>query len=126
MNSSDISDIIDNKRCSLKGEINSILKATEEAKFAVGYLFLSGFDEIATKVSHLKELKLIIGASSNTQTLEEIAEGMSRREELEEAAERLKYQKPTEKRAIANTLQTTIGRSIGGLEQSEADRKSVV
>ena len=121
MNSSDISDIIDNKRCSLKGEINSILKATEEAKFAVGYLFLSGFDEIATTVSHLKELKLIIGATSNTQTLEEIAEGMSRREELEEAAERLKYQKPTEKRAIANTLQTTIGRSIGGLEQSETN-----
>lgn len=113
------SDIIDNRNRFLKDEINLVLNGTEEAKFAVGYLFLSGFNEIVSNISHLKRLKLIIGATSNSQTLEEIAEGVARREELEEAAERLKYQKPTEKRAIANTLKTTIGRSIGGLEQSE-------
>jgi superfamily II DNA or RNA helicase len=113
------SDIIDNKNRFLKDAINDHLKGTEEAKFAVGYLFLSGFNEIAANISHLKELKLIIGTTSNTQTIEELAEGVSRREELAEVAERLKYQKPTEKRAIANTLQTTIGRSVGGLEQTE-------
>lgn len=112
------SDIIDNRRSFLKDEINSVLKATEEAKFAVGYLFLSGFNEIINNISHLKELKLIIGGVSNTKTLEEIAEGVARRDELEEAAERLKYQKPAEKKEIINTVMTKIGRSIGGLEQS--------
>jgi len=95
------------------------IKATKEAKFAVGYLFLSGFNEIVSNISHLKELKLIVGAVSNTKTLEEIAEGVARKNELEEAAERLKYQKPAEKKEIVNTLKTKIGRSIGGLEQSE-------
>ncbi len=113
------SDIIDNRRSFLKDEINSILKATKEAKFAVGYLFLSGFNEIVSNISHLKELKLIVGAVSNTKTLEEIAEGVARKDELEEAAERLKYQKPAEKKEIVNTVKTKIGHSIGGLEQSE-------
>ena len=119
MSYSEYSDIIDNRNRFLKDEINLVLKGTEEAKFAVGYLFLSGFNEIVNNIAHLKGLKLIIGATSNSQTIEEIAEGVARREDLEEAAERLKYQKPTEKRAIVNSLQTTIGRSIGGLEQSE-------
>ena len=119
MSYSEYSDIIDNRNRFLKDEINLVLKGTEEAKFAVGYLFLSGFNEIVNNISHLNELKLIIGATSNSQTIEEIAEGVARREDLEEAAERLKYQKPTERRAIANALQATIGHSIGGLEQSE-------
>lgn len=120
------SDIIDNRRKFLKDEINSVLKATEEAKFAVGYLFLSGFNEIVGNISHLKELKLIIGSTSNTQILEEIAEGVTRREELEEAAEKLKYQKPTEKKAVVNALKTGIGRSIGGLEQSEENENMLL
>jgi hypothetical protein len=84
------SDIIDNKNRFLKDAINDHLKGTEEAKFAVGYLFLSGFNEIAANISHLKELKLIIGTTSNTQTIEELAEGVSRREELAEAARPLR------------------------------------
>ena len=92
------SDIIDNRRSFLKDEINSILTATEEAKFAVGYLFLSGFNEVIGNISHLKELKLIIGSVSDTKTLEEIAEGVTRRDELEEAAERLRYQKSSKKK----------------------------
>jgi len=120
------SDIIDNRRKFLKDEINSVLKATEEAKFAVGYLFLSGFNEIVGNISHLKELKLIIGSISNTQTLEEIAEGMARREEFEEAAEKLKYQEPTEKNAVVNALKTRIGRSIGGLKQSEENENMLL
>ena len=40
------SDIIDNRRSFLKDEINSVPEATEKDKFAVGYLFLSGFNEV--------------------------------------------------------------------------------
>ena len=120
------SDIIDNRRSFLKDEINSVLKATEGAKFAVGYLFMSGFNEIVSNISHLKELKLIIGAVSNTKTLEEIAEGVARRDELEEAAEKLKYQKPAEKKQIINVLKTKMGCSIGGLEQSEENENMLL
>ena len=120
------SDIIDNKRNFLKDEVNSILTATEKAKFAVGYLFLSGFNEIIGNISHLTELKLIIGVVSDTKTLEEIAEGVAKREELEEATKRLAYQKPEEKEEIINASRAKIGQSIGGLEQSEENEKMIL
>jgi len=120
------SDIIDNRRSFLKDEINSVLKATEEAKFAVGYLFLSGFNEVIDNISHLKELKLIIGSVSDTKTLEEIAEGVARRDELEEAVEKLKYQRASKRKEIISTLKTKIGHNIGGLEQSEENENMLL
>jgi len=120
------SDIIDNRRSFLKDEINSVLTATEEAKFAVGYLFLSGFNEVIGNISHLKELKLIIGSVSDTKTLEEIAEGVARRDELEEAVERLKYQKTSKRKEIISTLKAKIGHNIGGLEQSEENENMLL
>jgi superfamily II DNA or RNA helicase len=120
------SDIIDNRQSSLKDEVNSVLKATEEAKFAVGYLFLSGFNEIIGNISHLKELKLIIGVVSDTKTLEEIAEGVARREEFDEVVKRLAYQKPEEKEKIINGSKAKIGQSIGGLEQSEENENMIL
>lgn len=123
MSMQDYSDIIDNRNRFLKDAINDHLKGTEEAKFAVGYLFLSGFNEIANNIAHLDGLKLIIGSTANSQTFEEIAEGMARQEELEEAAERLKYQKLTDKVAIVDTVKNTMGRNIGSLEQSEENEQ---
>ena len=120
------SDIIDNRRSFLKDEINSVLTATEEAKFAVGYLFLSGFNEIIGNISHLKELKLIIGSVSDTKTFEEIAEGVARRDELEEAVEKLKYQKASKRKEIISTLKTKMGHNIGGLEQSEENENMLL
>lgn len=40
------SDIIDNRNVKLRGEINSILGSSEKVKFAVGYIYLSGFYQI--------------------------------------------------------------------------------
>jgi superfamily II DNA or RNA helicase len=122
----DYLDIIDNRRNSLKDEVNHILSTTEEAKFAVGYLFLSGFNEIIRNISHLKELKLIIGIASDTKTIEEISEGIARREELENAAKRLSYQKPEEREKIINGSKYKIGQSIGGLEQSEENENMIL
>jgi len=120
------SDIIDNRRSFLKDEINSVLKGTEKAKFAIGYLYLSGFNEIIKNISHLKELKLIIGSLSNTKTLEEIAEGVARRDELEKATEKLQYQNKTKKREIINITKNKLGHNIGGLEQSEENEKMLL
>jgi hypothetical protein len=40
-------DIIDNRREKLVDHINRILSSTESARFAVGYFFLSGLENIA-------------------------------------------------------------------------------
>ncbi|MGC8758273.1 MAG: phospholipase D-like domain-containing protein, partial [Caldisericaceae bacterium] len=120
------SDIIDNRRSFLKDEINSLLTATEKAKFAVGYLFLSGLNEIIGNISQLEELQLIVGSVSDTNTIEEIAEGLARREELEEASKKLAYQKAEEKREIISKSAVKIGKNIGGLDQSEENENMLL
>ena len=62
-------DIIDNRREILVDHINQILSSTDSARFAVGYFFLSGLTSIATKLKGVKELRLLIGNTTNRETL---------------------------------------------------------
>ena len=71
-------DIIDNRGEKLVDHVNRILGSTEAARFAVGYFFLSGLTSIAGKLTGVKELKLLIGNTTNQETLEQIAEGYRR------------------------------------------------
>lgn len=66
-------DIIDNRRIKLSESIRRKLDQSEKAKFAVGYFFLSGFEAIQDKLDHIKEIRLLIGNSSNHKTIEELA-----------------------------------------------------
>ncbi len=79
-------DIIDNRKEILVGHINQILSSTDSARFAVGYFFLSGLTSIADKLKGVKELRLLIGNTTNRETLEQLAEGYRRLELVKDAA----------------------------------------
>jgi hypothetical protein len=66
-------DIIDNRTTPLVDQIRTILGSTDAARFAVGYFFLSGFTALADRLDHVKNLKLLIGNTTNRETLEQIA-----------------------------------------------------
>ena len=68
-------DIIDNRNEKLVHHINRILSSTESARFAVGYFFLSGLTSIAEKLDSVRELRLLIGNTTNREMLEQLAEG---------------------------------------------------
>ncbi len=70
-----VHDIIDNRSEKLVDHISRILASTEAARFAVGYFFLSGFTPISSKLAKVKELRLLIGNTTNQDTLEQLAEG---------------------------------------------------
>lgn len=84
-------DIIDNRSERLVDHINRILSSTDSARFAVGYFFLSGLTSIAQQLTKIKELRLLIGNTTNRETLEQLAEGYRRLEMVTEAAEAQKY-----------------------------------
>ena len=77
-------DIIDNRNEKLLDHINLILDSTERARFAVGYFFLSGFQSIAEELNGVKELRLLVGNTTNSETLEQLAEGHQRLEQVAE------------------------------------------
>jgi len=95
-------DIIDNRREILVDHINRILGSTESARFAVGYFFLSGFTSIAGKLDGVKELRLLIGNTTNRETLEQLAEGYRWLELVKDAAEAQTYPRRAETRQMAN------------------------
>ncbi|MEW5947557.1 MAG: hypothetical protein AB1742_15315 [bacterium] len=73
-------DIIDNRREKLVDHIHAILPQADVARFAVGHLFLSGLEVLDNHPYSLKELRFLIGNTSNRETTELLAEGRRRLE----------------------------------------------
>ena len=118
-------DIIDNRNDRLVDQINTILGSTDAARFAVGYFFLSGFTAIAEKLVHVKELRLLIGNTTNRQTLEQIAEGYKRLELVKEAAEAQVYPKRTEVKRMATETASNIRTAVEVMDQTDEAERTV-
>ena len=80
-------DIIDNRNQKLVDQINCILESSEAGHFAVGYFFISGFTAISDRLSNIKQLRLLIGNTSNRETIEQIAQGYKRLELISDRLE---------------------------------------
>lgn len=112
-------DIIDNRNQKLVDQINCILDSSEAAHFAVGYFFLSGFTAIAERLKNIKELRLLIGNTSNRETIEQIAQGYRRLELIEDKIEAQRYPKRTDEKRMANETAANIRSSIELMDQTD-------
>jgi len=117
--------IIDNRHEKLVDHINRILETSEAARFAVGYFFLSGLTAISDKLSHIKELRLLIGNTTNRETLEQIAEGVHRLEMVADAAEAERFPKRSEIRQMAAETAAGVRAGIERMDQTDEDEALV-
>jgi superfamily II DNA or RNA helicase len=116
-------DIIDNRHEKLVEHINRMLDSTEQARFAVGYFFLSGLESIAERLEHVKELRLLIGNTTNRETLEQIAEGYRRLDDVQDALEAQIYPKRTEMARMAGETALHVRATVEQMDQTdEAER----
>ena len=97
-------DIIDNRRVKLVDHIRQILDSTEAGRFAVGYFFVSGLEAIGDRLASVKELRLLIGDTTDRRTLDQIAEGRHRIELMAGKLEDEAYPKRVE---IAKSVSQT-------------------
>lgn len=118
-------DIIDNRSERLVDHINRILPSTETARFAIGYFFLSGLEAIADKLDGVRELRLLIGNTTNRETLEQIAEGYRRLDLVNEAVEAQSYPKRAESRRMVAGAAEDVRVSIELMEQTDEAEKLV-
>ncbi|MHC5891945.1 phospholipase D-like domain-containing protein [Nostoc sp.] len=114
-----MNDIIDNRNQKLVDQINCILDSSAAAHFAVGYFFLSGFTAIAERLTNIKELRLLIGNTSNRETVEQIAQGYRRLELIADKVEAQKYPKRSEEKRMANDTAANIRSSIELMDQTD-------
>lgn len=99
--------------------VNRILGSTKAARFAVGYFFLSGLESIATGLAGVKELRLLIGNTTNRETLEQLAEGYRRLELVAETVEAQAYPRRTDARQMAAETASNLRSSIELMDQSD-------
>ncbi|OKH42926.1 helicase [Calothrix sp. HK-06] len=112
-------DIIDNRNQKLADQIKRILDSSEAAHFAVGYFFLSGFTAIAERLESIKELRLLIGNTTNRETIEQIAQGYRRLELIEKKIDAQEFQKRADKKRIASETAGNIRSSIELMDQTD-------
>ena len=112
-------DIIDNRNEKLVEHINLLLDSTEKARFAVGYFFLSGFQSIVEELQGVKELRLLIGNTTNLGTLEQLAEGHRRLEQVVEIADAQLYVKRADARQMGVDTAENISQSVEFMDQTD-------
>lgn len=112
-------DIIDNRSEKLVDHINRMLDSTEYARFAVGYFFLSGLESIANRLDSVKELRLLIGNTTNRETLEQLAEGHRRLEQVQDALEAQQYPRRTESARMAASTAEDISATLEEMDQTD-------
>lgn len=118
-------DVIDNRTIQLSERVIDFLPHSEAAHFAVGYFFLSGFKLIAPYVNGLQKLRLLIGNTTNRETLEQMVEGYHRLEDAQrrQRAERMNAQQR------AYILDNTAGAardSLALMQQSDDEQDAVL
>ncbi|KJH72188.1 helicase-related protein [Aliterella atlantica] len=112
-------DIIDNRNQKLVDQINCILDSSSTAHFAVGYFFLSGFTAIADRLTNIKELRLLIGNTTNRETIEQIAQGYRQLELISDRIEAQTYPKRTEVEQMTTDTAANIRSSIELMDQTD-------
>lgn len=112
-------DIIDNRNQKLVDQINCILDSTEAAHFAVGYFFLSGFTAIAERLTNIKELRLLIGNTTNRETIDQIAQGYRQLELIADKVESQTYPKRTEIKRMESETAANIRSNIELMDQTD-------
>ena len=120
-----IHDIIDNRSEKLVDHINEILGSTESCRFAVGYFFLSGLESIAKSLAPVKELRLLIGNTTNRETLEQMAEGYRRLELVSDKAEEQSFPKKTETKRMAAETAENIRATVELMDQTDEAEATV-
>lgn len=112
-------DIIDNKSEKLVDHLNRILGSSERARFAVGYLFLSGLESIGHRLLGMKELRLLIGNTSNRETVEMLAEGYKRLDLVAEELEKQTFPKRVEAGKMTEATAANMRQAVEWMDQTD-------
>lgn len=94
-----MTDIIDNREQLLAEHVCKILQQTESVKFAVGYFFVSGLQEIRQQLTHISTIRLLIGNQSNQATIDALMQRERHPQRVQAAIGKLQNVK--EKKRIA-------------------------
>jgi len=118
-------DIIDNRVLKLADAVRPLLTESERAHFAVGFFFLSGFKAIARELEGVRELRLLIGNTSNRETLEQLVEAHYPLAAVRARQREAEFLSPKQRAALIASAARKVRARLERLEQTDEDQALV-
>lgn len=112
-------DVIDNREQTLGDHVRRILSTASAARFAVGYFFVSGLDSVAAELEKLDRIQILIGNTTNRETLEQLAEGYRWLEVVADVAEAQAYPRRSEMREMAERAGENLRDAVELMDQTD-------
>ncbi len=118
-------DIIDNRNAKLADYILNFLPKSERGRFAVGYLFLSGLEALGSGLDDIEELRLLIGNTTNRETVEQLSEAYKRREQVEHKQDELTLATRARRQELAGETAGNLRETVALMDQTDAGQELV-
>lgn len=118
-------DIIDNREEKLIKHVKSLLKDSVRAKFAVGYLFISGLEPIIEEIRNLKELRILIGNVSSKRTIEQLAEAHKDLRAVRQEMNRQLFMNPSKRKQAVAETKRAIRESLSLIDQTDENERTI-
>jgi superfamily II DNA/RNA helicase len=112
-------DIIDNSKVKLVDVLKEKLSVSRRARFAVGWLFISGFKELKDEIENLEKLEILAGSRTNKQTAEIMLLEKKWNEAVKDKLENLKYLPEEEREKILNNEFKELVNDLSYIKPSE-------
>jgi superfamily II DNA or RNA helicase/sulfur relay (sulfurtransferase) DsrC/TusE family protein len=112
-------DIIDNSKVKLVDVLKEKLSVSKRARFAVGWLFISGFKELKDEIEKLEKLEILSGSRTNKQTAEIMLLEKKWNEAVKDKLENLKYLPEEEREKILNNEFKELVNDLSYIKPSE-------
>jgi len=117
--------VIDNKRVSLRDQLVDILPRTKNANIAVGYFFVSGLAVIIEPLQKVDKMRLLISNTTDKETAEALVEGFKSIDQVRSTLKRWGFVNDDRKQKLKEDSAANVSRSLEYMSQTPED-KSVV
>lgn len=104
--------------------LQQMLESSARADIAVGYFFISGFDQLAEKLSGLEKVRILVGRTDR-QVLEEVAAGLQQAPALKARLEQESTVQRRHRSSVARQAVDHIAKGVAQLPQDSESEASV-
>ncbi|MXX48229.1 MAG: hypothetical protein F4Z38_07975 [Chloroflexi bacterium] len=108
----------------LLNRLRQMLGSSERADIAVGYFFISGFDQVAAEFAKLKKVRVLVGRTDR-QVLEEVARGLQQAPALKRRLDDEWTIRRRERSEVARQAVDHIAEGVAQLPQEQSTEAAV-
>ncbi len=109
---------------SLLQRLKEMLGSSARADIAVGYFFISGFEQVSSELGALKKVRILVGRTDR-QVVEQVALGLQQAEALQAKLEADSTVRRSQQEALAAQAVAHVADGVAALPQTEVSERAV-